>query len=69
MTEQEEIHLARRLAADSDVFDFDRALELVQWKPAEVERLLRMREEMEGREKERARGRERRRRALVEDFF
>ncbi len=68
MTEQEERDLARRLADDSDVFDFDRALELVQWKPAEAERLLRMQEEMERREKERALGRERRRQALIEDF-
>jgi hypothetical protein len=68
MTEREEKHLAQRLADDSDVFDFDRALELVRRRPADAEKLLRMSEEMERRQGERARLRERRRRALIEDF-
>jgi hypothetical protein len=45
MTEREQRDLAHRLAADSEVFDFDRALELVQQMPAEAERLIRDREE------------------------
>jgi hypothetical protein len=66
MTEQEERDLARRLADDSDAFDFDRALEIVQWKPAEAERLLRMQKEMERRQEERARSLERLHRAALE---
>ena len=69
MTEREEKDMARRLAEGSEVFDFDRALEVVRRRPADAVRLLRMRDEMERREEERARGRERRRRALIEDFF
>jgi hypothetical protein len=69
MTEREKRDLAHRLAKDSDVFDFDRALELVRRRPAEAEELVRMDEEMERRQEERARGRERRRRALIEDYF
>jgi hypothetical protein len=69
MTNQEERDLARRLANDSDVFDFDRALELVKWRPAEAERLLRMQEKMERRQEERTRAAARRRQALIEDFF
>lgn len=68
MTEQEKRSLAHRLAKDSDVFDFERALEIVQWKPAEAERLVRMQEEMEKRQEERARARERRRQAFIEEF-
>ncbi|MGN6257673.1 MAG: hypothetical protein ACTHN3_07985 [Solirubrobacterales bacterium] len=45
MTEREQRDLAHRLAEDSDVFDFDRALELVQHLPAEAERLIRDQEE------------------------
>jgi hypothetical protein len=41
MTEREQRDLAHRLAQDSSVFDFDRALELVQHLPAEAERLIR----------------------------
>jgi hypothetical protein len=69
MTEREERDLAARIAANSEVFDFDRALELVRRRPAGAERLVRMDEEMAHREKQRARARERRRRALIEDFF
>ena len=52
MTEQEQRELARRLADDSEVFDFEKALEIVQWKPAEAERLLRMGEESKKRQEE-----------------
>jgi hypothetical protein len=69
MTEREEKDMARRLASDSEVFDFDRALEVVRRRPADAERLLSRREERERREEEQARGRERRRQALIEDFF
>jgi hypothetical protein len=68
MTEQEKKNLAQRLAEDSNVFDFERALELVRRRPAEAERLVRMREEMKKRQEERARLRERRRRAFIEEF-
>lgn len=69
MTEREERDLAHRLAKNSDVFDFDRALELVRRRPADAEELIRMDEEMARRQEERARLRERRRRALIEDYF
>jgi hypothetical protein len=69
MTDREERDLAARIATNSDVFDFDRALVLVRRRPADAEELVRMDEEMEEREKQRARGRERRRQALIEDFF
>lgn len=68
MTEQEERSLAQRLARDSKVFDFERALELVQRMPAKAEELVRMQEEMEERQEERARAREQRRRAFIEEF-
>lgn len=69
MTEREQRDLAHRLAEDSDVFDFDRALELVQQMPAEAERLIRNREESRKRQDELDRASERRRQALIEDFF
>jgi hypothetical protein len=69
MTEQEARHLAERIAKDSNVFDVDRALELVRRRPVDAEELVRMAEEMERRQNERARARQRRRRALIEDFF
>jgi hypothetical protein len=69
MTEREQRDLAHRLAEDSNVFDFDRALELVQHRPAEAEKLLHMQEEMARRQTERARARERREQALIEDFY
>jgi len=68
MTDREQRDLAHRLAEDSNVFDFDRALEVVQRRPADAERLLRMKEENAQRQAERARARERRERALIEDF-
>ncbi len=66
MNEQEQRELARRLADDSEVLDFEKALDIVQWKPAEAERLLRMGDESKKRQEEFARDRERRRRALQE---
>lgn len=66
MTEQEERDLAQRLADGSRVFDFDRALEIVQWKPAEAKKLLRNQEETKRRQEERARGLERLHRAARE---
>jgi hypothetical protein len=69
MTESEKQNLAQRLAKDSEVFDFDRALELVRRRPADAERLLRMHEEMEKRQEERAHLQVRRRQALIEDYF
>jgi hypothetical protein len=68
MTEREEMNLAHLLAKDSDVLDFEKALELVRRNPAEAERLVRMQEEMELRQAERTRARERRRRAFIEDY-
>jgi len=68
MTEQELRDVALRLARDSNVFDFERALELVRRRPAEAERLIRDREEMKKSQEERARVAERRRRALIEEF-
>jgi len=68
MTEREKRDLAWRLAERSAVLDFKRALRIVESDPAEGERLIRMREENDRREKERARLRERRRLALREEF-
>jgi len=52
MTEQEERVLAQRIASDSEVFDFERALELVQRMPRKAEKLIRQREESEKRQAE-----------------
>lgn len=68
MTEREERNLAHRLADGSNVFDFDRALVLVQEMPAEAERLIRMKEETARRQQERARALEGMRQALREEF-
>jgi hypothetical protein len=68
MTEQEKRNLAQRLAKDSNVFDFERALELVRRRPAKAEELIRMREEFAKGQEERARARERRRQAFIEEF-
>lgn len=68
MTEREKRNMAWLLAEGSEVFDFDAALELVQWMPAEAEKILRMREKSKRNREERARARERRRLALYEDF-
>jgi hypothetical protein len=69
MTEREARDLASRVAKNSDVFDFDRALELVRRRPEGAERLVRMDEEMERRQKQRDRARRRMRQALIEDYF
>lgn len=69
MTEREQRDLAHRLAEDSNVFDFGRALELVQRRPAEAERLLRLQDEFAKRQAERARAHRRLEQALVEDFY
>jgi hypothetical protein len=68
MTEREKRDLAWRLADLSDVFDFDRALELVQHRPAKAEELIRNHEDVTRTKEEFARARERVRRALIEDF-
>ena len=68
MTEREERDLAWRLADGSRVFDFEKALKFVKYKPAEAEELIRNREETERWSEEFARQQERRRRALIEDF-
>lgn len=44
MKVEEERDLARRLADSSDVFNFEKALEVVQFDPVKAERLLRDRE-------------------------
>ena len=68
MDEREQRDLARHLANTSEVLDFEGALKIVKFRPAEAERLLRMREEMAKWEEERSRLRERRRLALREEF-
>ncbi len=68
MTEQEQRALARRLADRSSVFDFEEALELVRYRPARAEELIRNREETERMKEEFARQDERRRLAFIEDF-
>jgi len=68
MTERGKRELAWLLTEGSEVFDFDTALELVQKKPADAEKILRMREAHKRYAKESARLRERRERALREDF-
>jgi hypothetical protein len=68
MDEQQQRELAKRLADTSEVFGFDTALEIVKRRPADAERLLRMRERMAQQQVEMDRGRERRKRALIEDY-
>jgi hypothetical protein len=68
MTEQEERRIAQRLAENSDIFDFERALEIVRYRPAEAEKLLRMEEENAKWQEESARVRKRREQALREEF-
>jgi hypothetical protein len=68
MDEREQRDLARHLADTSEVLDFEGALRIVKFRPADVDRLLRMREEMAKREKERQRLRARRKLALREEF-
>jgi hypothetical protein len=45
MTEKEQRDMAREIADDSKAFDFDLALELVQLRPAEAEKILHRRAE------------------------
>lgn len=52
MTEREERDLAWRLAEGSNVFDLEKALEFVKFKPAAAERLIRMRKETQKRQEE-----------------
>jgi hypothetical protein len=66
MTEQEKRDLAWRLADGSQVFDFEKALELVEFKPAEAERLIRNRERSQRRNEELDRAYERLRQAALE---
>lgn len=68
MTEREQRGLAHRLSEGSNVFDFDRALEVVQRRPADAERLLRMQEETVKHQAERARALEQLRLAILEEF-
>lgn len=44
MTEKEQRDMAQQIADGSNVFDFDLALELVQLRQADAEKILRMRE-------------------------
>lgn len=68
MNEMEQRDLARRLWENSEVFDFDTALELVRIHPDKARDLLRMRAATERRQAERARGLKQLRRALIEDY-
>jgi hypothetical protein len=52
MTEREKRDLAWRLADGSNVFNFEKALELVHFKPMEAEKLIRKREEGQKRQEE-----------------
>ena len=69
MTEQERRDLANRLAEGSEVIDFEMALEIVRLRPADAEKILRMRDETARTQEEFARQQERRRQALIEDFY
>jgi hypothetical protein len=68
MTKREEREMAWLLAEGSEVFDFDTALEIVQRRPADAERILRIREKRKRTREEFARQRERLRQAFIEDF-
>jgi hypothetical protein len=68
MDEQQQRELARYLADTSEVFGFDTALEIVKRRPADAERLRRMRKRTARQQEEMDRGRERRKRALIEDY-
>jgi hypothetical protein len=68
MTEREARDLAWRLAEGSNVLNFEKALQIVEFDPAEAERLIRMRAENEKRDEEQARLREARKLALREEF-
>jgi hypothetical protein len=64
MTDQAKREMAWLIAEGSEIFDFDRALELVQRRPADAENILRMRQRGKRTQEEFARLRERRRQAL-----
>jgi hypothetical protein len=66
VTKQEQRELARRIADVSEVFDFETALELVEWEPEKAERLIRMREQGKRRMEELARANERLHQAALE---
>jgi len=66
MTEQQQRDLAERLADVSSVFDFETALRLVQFNPAEAESLIRLRREGERRQAVLAQAHERLRAAARE---
>jgi hypothetical protein len=68
MNDQEQRDLAKQLADSSEVFGFNTALEIVKRRPADAEKLLRMREKTAMRKEEMERARERRKRALIEDY-
>ena len=59
MTEQEAKDLARRIAEDSEAFDFETALELVRRRLADAEKIIRYREERKWRGEELDRAHER----------
>ena len=69
MTERAQREMAWLLVEGSDFFDFDTALELVQRRPAEAEKILQMRQESRRTRDEFARLRERRRQVLREGFL
>jgi hypothetical protein len=66
VNEVEQHNLAQKLAAVSEVFSFEKALELVKVKQAKAEWLLRLHEESAKRKEERARTLERLHRATQE---
>jgi hypothetical protein len=66
MTKQEQRELAQRIADVSKVFDFETALELVEWEPEKAEYLIRMREQGKKRMEELARANERLHQAALE---
>jgi hypothetical protein len=68
VTEREQRELAWLVADGSEVFDFERALELVRRRPVDAEKLIRMRKDMAKRQEERARAHERLKRAIREEF-
>ena len=66
MNEHEQRDLAHRLAETSNVLDFEAALLVVQFDPAQAEKLIRMRERDKKGSEEMTRAREERRQALLE---
>jgi hypothetical protein len=52
MNEKEEMALAHRVAEDSEVFDFSKALELVRRRPGDAEKLIRQRQESKKQQEE-----------------